>query len=274
MRIVTTPTESWLDEEIGYCRSRLIIASPYVGHPLSAFVRRVPRRVRRVVLTQTELRVFAFGASDLGALYDAATAGATVLGLAGLHAKVYVIDRRAALVSSANATPSGLRRNWECGLAVYDGDTVERLAELALSGFGSAVSPDRWTPAQLRALIQPVRALESAIAAARVPLASLLKSRAGRPTTAKDKEALRAGAGGWTALTLEGIADLRKQEFALDELLRASLPKAEQRYPRNRFVREQLRKQLQLLRNQGLVEFLGAGHYRFLPVGALGHPGT
>lgn len=46
-----------------------------------------------------------------------------------LHAKILVVDRRVALVGSANLTGAALGRNLECGLLVMDGDVAGSIAE-------------------------------------------------------------------------------------------------------------------------------------------------
>lgn len=52
---------------------------------------------------------------------------------ASLHAKVLVVDRRLALVGSANLTGAALQRNLECGLLVEGGAVPRRLAEHLLT---------------------------------------------------------------------------------------------------------------------------------------------
>lgn len=44
-----------------------------------------------------------------------------------MHAKVQVVDRRTALVGSANLTGYGLERNLECGLLVTGGAVPQAL---------------------------------------------------------------------------------------------------------------------------------------------------
>ena len=36
----------------------------------------------------------------------------------------------------------------------------------------------------------------------------------------------------------------------------------QQSYPNNRFIKEKIRQQLQVLRNRGLIKFLGRGNYQ------------
>lgn len=55
---------------------------------------------------------------------------------ASLHAKVLVVDRRVALVGSANLTAFAMERNLECGLVVKGGDVPRQLAEHLTSAAG------------------------------------------------------------------------------------------------------------------------------------------
>ncbi len=65
---------------------------------------------------------------------------------------------------------------------------------------------------------------------------------------------------GWTADVLAYVGRLNQKRFTLDDVYRfeddlASL------HPRNRHVRAKIRQQLQLLRDQGIIRFLGRGNY-------------
>jgi phosphatidylserine/phosphatidylglycerophosphate/cardiolipin synthase-like enzyme len=53
-----------------------------------------------------------------------------------MHAKILVVDRRTALVGSANLTGFALERNLECGLLVRGGPVPEQLAEHLLTARG------------------------------------------------------------------------------------------------------------------------------------------
>lgn len=66
---------------------------------------------------------------------------------------------------------------------------------------------------------------------------------------------------GWTLLTLGIVRGLRKAEFSLNDVyaLENRFAKA---YPGNRHVRDKIRQQLQVLRDLGVLEFVGRGEYR------------
>ncbi len=68
---------------------------------------------------------------------------------------------------------------------------------------------------------------------------------------------------GWTTLTLAVIRKLSKTNFKLADLYETE-GEFQARYPNNRHVRPKIRQQLQVLRDLGLVQFEGGGHYILL----------
>ena len=120
LQVVTTPTFDWLAQKARECRSRVLIASPYVNNGFIQLTDLVPRDVSRTLVTRTDMRDFALGASNLETLCTLARDGVTVRSLSDLHAKIYIFDDTSALVTSANATYSGMYSNWECGLGTSD----------------------------------------------------------------------------------------------------------------------------------------------------------
>jgi hypothetical protein len=222
------------------------------------------QEIDRILLTRANLRDFATGASDIDVLCDVARAGTRVLSLARLHAKVYVVDDVAALVTSANATTNGMYHNWECGVALTDPATVRQLSDLVLRGFGAYGAPIPWSVEDLEQLREPVRILRTSIP----PIEEVIargETDAVPLTVVRAEQSRFVGEfTGWLQLTLEGIVSQPHEIFMLDDLDAICKPLAKARYPQNRNVRPKLRQQLQRLRDLGLVEFLGAGRYRRL----------
>lgn len=72
---------------------------------------------------------------------------------------------------------------------------------------------------------------------------------------------IRLEARGWTLDVLNVVRKLGRREFTLAEVYQFADELA-QLHPRNRYVEEKIRQQLQRLRNFGFLEFLGRGHYR------------
>jgi len=66
---------------------------------------------------------------------------------------------------------------------------------------------------------------------------------------------------GWTLDVLNAVRSLQRREFALAEVygMEARLARL---HPANKHVRDKIRQQLQILRDMGIVEFLGGGEYK------------
>ena len=82
------------------------------------------------VITLWDSRAFLAGASEPEALRRLLQLGGEVRTLkSGLHAKLYIADRTAALVTSANFTAGGLTNNLECGVALRNREAIDALVE-------------------------------------------------------------------------------------------------------------------------------------------------
>jgi type II restriction enzyme len=74
-------------------------------------------------------------------------------------------------------------------------------------------------------------------------------------------EALTSENRGWTLDVLNAVRGLGVSDFTLSDVY-ALEPSLGQLHPQNRHVRDKIRQQLQVLRDLGLLLFLGRGHYR------------
>jgi type II restriction enzyme len=72
---------------------------------------------------------------------------------------------------------------------------------------------------------------------------------------------IKAEQRGWTLDVLNVVRSLGKSEFDLAEVYKSDA-KLAKLHPANRHVRDKIRQQLQVLRDLGLLEFLGGGEYR------------
>jgi hypothetical protein len=78
------------------------------------------------VLTRFNLDNFRDGVSDTSALRHLIALGAEVRGVRRLHAKLYLFDTKRAVITSANLTEGGLRKNHELGVVAEGGSPPKR----------------------------------------------------------------------------------------------------------------------------------------------------
>ncbi len=248
------------------CKSRMLVASPYVNDAVVGLTGLTPAGVAKTLVTKTDLRDFRVGASNVDSLRTLAQKGVKVRSLHNLHAKVYVFDETTALVTSANATFGGMRRNWECGLAMEDRQSVRDLADLVLGGFGSETPPRAISLAELNRLRSALPYIDVSL-----PKLPVDNSLADEPPTFEAvfsvpyKEQLLDQFSGWLRLTLRGVLEMPGSGFGMQQLFAVCQPIASVEYPNNHNVEAKLRQQLQFLRDRGFVEFIspGQGRYRF-----------
>ena len=262
LQVVTTPTFDWLAERAQACSSRMLIGSPYVNNGIIRLTSIISRNVPRTLVTRTDLRDFAAGSSNLGTLCALAKDGVAVHSLNALHAKMYIFDDTSALVTSANATTGGMRRNLECGLSTDDRNLVKKLAKSLLSGLGADGPPRRMRPEDLERLYAPLEAIKAVL-----PKQPVIQSAGDEPGDKithliSDVEKLLQGYTRWRRLTLEGVLAMPDSGFGISDLLEVCGPAAANRYPKNQHVPDKLRQQLQMLRDNGIVEFVTPGYYR------------
>ena len=74
------------------CNSRLLIGSPFVNDGILQLTDLVTKEASRTLVTRTDLRDFAMGASSLDTLCFLSKDGVSIRSLHGLHAKMYAFN--------------------------------------------------------------------------------------------------------------------------------------------------------------------------------------
>ena len=72
-----------------------------------------------------------------------------------------------------------------------------------------------------------------------------------------------SAARGWLLNVLRCVEEIGRADFTLDEVY-AFESRLSGLFPANRHVQQKIRQQLQILRDQGLIKFLGRGRYRLM----------
>jgi hypothetical protein len=262
--IVVSPTARWLKLALLDCSISLTVSSPYIGNYFADTVASLPPNISVTLLTRTLITDFASRASDLDAVCQLAKRSDGLLSLSSLHAKVYVVDQTKALVTSANATFSGMHRNRECGLEVTSLVDIRALVKLIQSGFGGIPKPKHWTAEDLEELREPVRVLRAALPRSAKQRLETVEAPPRVELPRRQFNKLIESFSGWLRLTLEGIAQIESDIFTMEQVWIACAPLAKKRFPHNQHSREKLRQQMQRLRDLGLVLFLDRGRYERL----------
>lgn len=71
---------------------------------------------------------------------------------------------------------------------------------------------------------------------------------------------------GWILDIMLCVDAIKKEEFTLKEMYQFE-QKLELKHPNNNFIKDKIRQQLQLLRDKGIIEFVGRGKYKKIKYG-------
>lgn len=66
---------------------------------------------------------------------------------------------------------------------------------------------------------------------------------------------------GWILDVLNCINEIKERDFTLEQMYQFERALSE-KHPGNHYIKDKIRQQLQILRDRGIIEFCGRGHYR------------
>jgi len=150
-RTIGSPWEEGFYDLLGSARRNLIIVSPFMKHAQATkLIARLDASVTPSIQVEimTDLRPDSIlaGVLDVESLlaFAKSTPNLTITYLPNLHAKVYVADDHTAVITSANLTDGGLRRNFEYGVVAIDPSIVAQVRNdmQDYAALGSLVTTD------------------------------------------------------------------------------------------------------------------------------------
>jgi hypothetical protein len=148
MELLVSPWANTFETFARSIESSALIVSPFItAEPprnLSLWLKS-PESIHIDILTNLAVDSMIQGSTSPRALveFSAAAPLTNVRHLPGLHAKVYVADRRTAVITSANLTRGGLRQNYEYGIKITDQALVHQIRDdlVGYGALGAEVSP-------------------------------------------------------------------------------------------------------------------------------------
>ena len=262
MDIIISPTEKWLSEKIRQCENELLVSSPYINWGFNKLLDCLPDYSMLNILTRTNVKDFARGSSCIKSVSSLASKGAVIRSLSNLHAKVYVIDKKSALITSANATFSGLDKNIECGIAIDDLNYVSDIRDRVINGFGANYQIEKWEYERLIELSQTVENLKKLVQSKSELYSDNYEDEKIIPVFQNEVKILLDSVTGWKRLTLEGVLRLQSDYFSAADIYNECVEFAKNEYPDNNNPEAKIRQQLQELRDMGFIDFIEKGKYK------------
>ena len=244
----------------------MYLASPFIkSQTASLITNNINNGIDFRYINSFKLAHFHNGASDLDALSILMKENCKQKNVPNLHAKLFIFDD-AAIITSGNLTPSGLKNNLEYGILVQD-SLVTEIKHDYLTIFNN---PDY--PKITSEIINKAKDILSAVPKEKRKKISVTDKSLFKEITAEtDTEELFDGGSesvissltSWKKDVFECLIKIPDDVFTLRQVYSFE-KQLSLLHPNNHNVQEKIRQQLQYLRELGLVEFGKPGVYKKL----------
>ncbi|GHU11268.1 hypothetical protein FACS1894185_4200 [Betaproteobacteria bacterium] len=210
------------------------------------------------LVTNVNLMSFCKQASDLAAISQVVDNGGDAYNYSGLHAKFYIFDHHTTVITSANLTSSGLKRNYEYGVITNERDLIAT----SLSDYSGLCTSERCgritanTISQVEKILSEIKPL---------PVQDIPKMDAAyfEDVFDKDKHAIFNNLTGWDKAVFMELDKLDHAVFEAGDAY-GLVANIAAMYPDNHNPEAKIRQALQHLRDFGLIQFISRGVYKKL----------
>lgn len=207
-----------------------------------------------VVITSSNISNFLCGSLDVSAIKKLIKAGVIVKNYQNLHAKIYIFDRKKALVTSANLTNNALYHNFEYGVLINDKIITEKIYD----DYVEMINDDECRAFSISLLDR---------------LEKIKKKTNKKPNVIIDDESdvivienknnLIENLSPWQKDIFELINEIRNDTFVVQDIY-SYKEELKRKHPKNNNVEVKIRQMLQQLRDMGFIKFVKRGSYKKL----------
>lgn len=176
-----------------------------------------------------------------------------------LHAKIYVFDDRYSIITSANLTSSGFEKNLEYGVFTNDVNVVNRTVE----DFKNICGDKNTGKINFDKVVHIQNILQKLPKFKERNFKNYDKYTEVDDILDVNLDLIKTNLNSWKRTTLDVIEFINKDEFSLEDIYRCKYIFSK-KYPNNNTIQASIRRNLQELRDLGLIKFLGNGRYKKL----------
>lgn len=197
--------------------------------------------------------------SDIEAFKTITNQGDDVFNCQTLHAKIYIFDDKYSIITSSNLTPSGFEKNLEYGVFIKDATLVNK----TVIDFKAICDNQKTGRIDAKRVLHIDTILKSLPVYNDTNLEHYNQNTEVDSILDIDMNLIKANLNSWKKITFEVVELLEQPEFSLSDVY---LHKGIflKKYPNNNTIEGSIRRNLQELRDLGLIKFLGNGKYKKL----------
>ncbi|HPW40986.1 MAG TPA: phospholipase D-like domain-containing protein [Bacillota bacterium] len=256
--MIKITTQPIYDEFLQMCadaRQNIMLCAPFVKREIvDDIFSATDRRLSMQLITNINLQSFHRRASDLGAIEKFISNG-LVYNCTTLHAKLYIFDNKKCLITSANLTTSGLRKNLECSMLTDNLDLVDS----SVYEYNSIIKDNRVGRITLQSISDIGKILEKIPPVQKIAYPQFDLSA----TYESDINSIAKSLAGWRKSVFIILNSMQEDTFSSQEV-KFIAEQLKEAYPENHNREAKVRQILQQLRDTGLIEFTSPGIYRRL----------
>jgi len=258
--IISKPFYSTLMQFVEKSKESIKLCAPFIKKEVvSDIFASKSKQASLELITKLDLKGFHQKSSDVAAIEQTIDSGGKVYNCSNLHAKVYIFDNRDCVITSANLTLSGLKRNEECGVMTNEvtlvRSAVARYSEIINREDVSTISPKQVS--EIKVILEKLPTSRKLV----YPKLGNTKEAqvGGDPNIQAISESLT---GNWRKMVFLALGDY--EEVFTGKDIQVMAEKLKSRFPNNNNREAKIRQVLQELRDLGLVEFVERGIYKKL----------
>ena len=262
MKILTTPWKDDLLEMVFQSKKSIKITSPFVKYNVCKELLDAKNSFTKFeLITSFKLMNIYSGSLDISAIESVLDKNGIVKNFSKLHSKIYLFDDTSAVITSGNLTNGGLLNNFEYGIFLNERNIVQKIT----NDFNS-ISTNENTGVIKRtdlSIVKKILANIPKVQTSNIPHYKVDTPEENFDIIETSSNNISSSLTGWKLDVFNCLVNIQKQEFTLEEIY--SFEKSLQKlHPENNNVKDKIRQQLQILRDIGLLEFLGSGNYKKL----------
>ncbi|RXR34653.1 NgoFVII family restriction endonuclease [Flavobacterium piscinae] len=262
MKIIKSPWKNELMQMVSDAKESIKITSPFVKENICAeLLQHKKSNSSLELITSFKLMNIYNGSVDLNGLEHIIKSKGVVKNFSRLHAKIYLFDDKKAVVTSGNLTNGGLLQNYEYGFYIDEPSIVSEIS----NDFNQLLRDETMGQIELNHIKEVRSLLKKIPKSEQIPLPTYSVD-----ATVEKNDVITLPEGiisstlkGWKLIVFNCIQSIPKDVFTLNDV-NAFVPQLQKDYPNNNTIPAKIRQQLQLLRDLGLIEFLGNGNYKKL----------
>jgi len=260
IKVIKSPWEHQFLDLIHSCKYNIRIASPYVKeNVVNKIFQSKESNTKLNLITSCKLMNFYRNASDISAISNILKRGGRVYNFQSLHSKIYIFDNVKAIITSANLTYGGLLNNYEYGIEISDVNFVNGI----ISDFNDITKDKRTGILKLDAVEKIKNIIDSLPKEKALKLPKIKEDELDAEIFTGDVDLVKQKLNAWQEDVFNCLMDIKKQEFSLNEVYKYK-NELSKLHPRNSFIEDKIRQQLQQLRDLGLIQFVKRGNYKKL----------